>query len=176
MTVTEPFRLGGTRGSPVGLRVHGPLRDVAQSELEAAVEIADRIPERAFSGPRTRDEIALARFQTAVLERSEGDAIVDYVIALEAVFLQGVRDELRFRFALHGAWFLGSAREERVRLFDELQDLYDARSRIVHGTALPPHQIEAIAALGRRLSSTTLLRALRNGWPSSEFLADAVFG
>lgn len=173
VTVTEPFQLGGIRGTPVALAERGPHRDVVQADLDASVELAGRIPHRAFGEARTRDEIALARFQTAVVERSPSDAIVDHVIALEATFLRDVRDELRFRFALYGAWFLGSDRSERLRLFDELRDLYDARSRIVHGTALLPHQLESLAALARRVSSVTLLRSLREGWPSAESLADA---
>lgn len=176
VTVTEPFQLGGTRGSPISLAEHGAQRDVGQADLDASVELAERIPIGAVGAARTRDEIALARFQTAAVERSSSDAIVDQVIALEATFLHGVRDELRFRFALYGAWFLGMDRTDRLRLFDELKDLYDARSRIVHGTALLPHEIEALSALARRVSSVTLLRALRQGWPSAEALADAPLG
>lgn len=176
VTVTEPLRLGAVRGSPIALAEHGARRDVGASDLERAVELAERIPAGALTVPRTHEEIAIARFQTAVNERSHSDAIVDHVIALEATLLRSVRDELRFRFALYGAWFLGADRTDRLRLADELKDLYDARSAIVHGTPLPSHRLEPLAALARSISSATIVRALRQGWPTEQSLVDALFG
>lgn len=176
VTVTEPFRMAGTRSSPVSVAGHGPDRSIVQADLDAVVELAERIPAGALGMAETHEEIAFARFQTAVVERNPSDAIVDYVIALEAVFLQGVRDELRFRFALYGAWFLGTDRTDRQRLFDELKQLYDARSEIVHGSVRKPHELEALAGLARRVSSAALLRALREGWPTAKVLADAPLG
>jgi hypothetical protein len=176
VTFTEPFRFGGLRGSPVVLATRGQRRDIARADLAATVELARRIPKGVFHSPRAQAEVALARFQTAVVERSHADAVVDYVIALEAMLLPGVRDELRYRFGLCGAWFLGADRADRLRLADEFRDLYDARSAIVHGTPPAAHRLEPLGASARRLCALTLTKALREGFPTAQALADAPFG
>ncbi|UCC16403.1 MAG: hypothetical protein JSU58_08540 [Dehalococcoidales bacterium] len=61
------------------------------------------------------------------------DAIIDYSIGLESLLTAGIRDELKYRFALRGSIVLnweGGNRKESLKL---LQDLYDTRSMIVHG-------------------------------------------
>jgi hypothetical protein len=42
------------------------------------------------------------------------EALIDYAIALEATLLPAKSEgELRFRFSLYGAWFLGETADER---------------------------------------------------------------
>jgi len=61
------------------------------------------------------------------------DAILDYAIGLECLLTSGIRDELRYRFALRGATILGWEGGNKQSSFEKLQRFYDIRSSIVHG-------------------------------------------
>ena len=60
------------------------------------------------------------------------DKFIDLGIALESLYLDGIRDELRFRLALHAAWHLGTNSAEKERLMRDFREVYDLRSRAVH--------------------------------------------
>ena len=60
------------------------------------------------------------------------DKFIDLGIALESLYLDGIRDELRFRLALHAAWHLGTNSAEKERLVRDFREVYDLRSRAVH--------------------------------------------
>jgi hypothetical protein len=66
------------------------------------------------------------------------DKIVDYVIAMETLFLtvngQPINDELSYRFSLNGSSLLERAVGGNVRaIFHALKSLYGLRSAVVHG-------------------------------------------
>jgi hypothetical protein len=176
-TVYEPVRLSGMFGSPVVLAQRGTWRAIDHDDLDQALDLAGHIPTEVFEGPQQRAHIAVARFQTAVAQRLPVDALIDYVIGLEAVLLPPSPDgELRFRFSLYGAYYLGSNPRDRAELFGQFQSVYDARSSIVHGSALTPGRLALIAATARQLAAAVLIKALRAGWPSAADLGRAVFG
>ena len=60
------------------------------------------------------------------------DKFIDLGIALESLYLDGMKDELRFRLALHAAWHLGTNALVRERLMREFKKVYDLRSKEVH--------------------------------------------
>lgn len=66
------------------------------------------------------------------------DKIVDYVIAMETLFLtvngNGIPQELSYRFSLNGASLIHRSMGEDVRqTFHALKCLYELRSKVVHG-------------------------------------------
>jgi hypothetical protein len=63
----------------------------------------------------------------------EADRLVDYWIALEALFATDGTQELKYRASLRIARFVGSSPDERRRLFGEMKTSYDLRSHLVHG-------------------------------------------
>lgn len=66
------------------------------------------------------------------------DKIMDYVVALEAILLSGMKSELTLRFKLNGAWLLSEAYAiDRKTAFTALGHLYSLRSSVVHGYDLP---------------------------------------
>lgn len=178
VTFTEPFPLSGIHSNLVLLAAHGESRTVGQEELDGAVHLARRFPDEVFAAPQSRRAIALARFRTAVTERGKSDAVLDYAIALEAVLLPETKDtELRYRFSLFGAWFLGRDREDRARLFKRFESIYDARSSIVHGSWFrKPEELEQVATSARELTAAVLRRALIHDWPIPNSLRQATFG
>ena len=80
------------------------------------------------------------------------DAIVDYAIGLEALLLFGIHAELGYRFALRGAtvltWERPWMQSDKAEVFSGLRDLYDVRSRIVHGRKVDRSKLAHIRSFG----------------------------
>ena len=85
--------------------------------------------------------LARTRLVSAMLRPSSEDALIDAVVALEALF-GDAEGELTFRIATAIAWLLGVDGPDRRKLFKEARDLYAYRSRIVHG-GKPPKDMNA---------------------------------
>jgi hypothetical protein len=77
---------------------------------------------------------ALHRYTLACSRARSEDSLVDLVIGLESILLQGLQNELSHRFSLNGSslahWILGKPRKESYQLF---RSAYAARSSVVHG-------------------------------------------
>jgi hypothetical protein len=86
-------------------------------------------------------QIAVSRFNGQYTRSSAEDRLIDAVVALEAIYLAGVNDELKFRLAIRAATHLGgNDKSERSRIFELVTNAYDLRSTIVHGSI---HEITA---------------------------------
>jgi hypothetical protein len=78
------------------------------------------------------------------MRQNVGDGLVDAVIALESMFAGTDKAELRFRIAAAVAWLLEpDDPKRRSSMYREVRDLYDARSKIVHGAAWTADQGQA---------------------------------
>lgn len=172
-TYTEPGPSLLRGGQLIQLAKSGnSIRDITLAGLRDVVTLADLIPDETFSGPRSRKAIALHRFGTAVCEKSAADAILDFVTSLEALLLEGP-GELSFRFALNGSRYLAGDLGERQGTFKALSDLYKVRSALVHGVGAPnAEDLEAQRTTARELAGRLLLKAMRQGWPTSQFFKD----
>jgi hypothetical protein len=79
-------------------------------------------------------EVAFRRFRLADRREHAADRLIDYWIALESLFAKsGETQELRFKFGLRIAHYVGSSRELRLSWFDKMMDAYNVRSKVVHG-------------------------------------------
>ena len=79
-----------------------------------------------------RLNVTIDRWIRSYEDRLLVDKFIDLGIALESLYLDGIRDELRFRLALHAAWHLGTNVAERQRMMRDFRDVYDLRSSAVH--------------------------------------------
>ncbi len=79
-------------------------------------------------------EVPIRRFNFGSERESGYDQLIDYMIALESLYLQ-LEGELSFRFSLRVSTFVGGSREERSELFNLLRLAYSLRSKIVHGVS-----------------------------------------
>ena len=61
------------------------------------------------------------------------DAIIDFAVGLDALLLWHQRSELSYRFALRGSTVLSWNGGDKRQAFDDLNEFYEVRSRIVHG-------------------------------------------
>ena len=62
------------------------------------------------------------------------DRLISIAIGFESLFSPGDKGELRFRISQSAAQFLGRDAAERLRIFEGVRDMYDRRSKVVHGT------------------------------------------
>lgn len=78
--------------------------------------------------------IALRRFADGYERLKPEDKIIDYMIGLEALYLQDGAGELSYRLAHRTSVLLCRERLERQRLFKAMNKSYNLRSKIVHGS------------------------------------------
>lgn len=116
--------------------------------------------------------IALHRFRVTAERTSPEDRALDAVIGLENLLLLGEKQELRFKFALRGAYVLGRNDSARKTWFDQLQALYDLRSALAHGSSgkLKPPELQLMSratdVLGAILQIAVLRNETRTQWES----------
>lgn len=82
-------------------------------------------------------EIAIRYFNFAKERDSNEDKIVDFVIALEALYLNGDHGEFTYKLAHRAASMLGSTFDRRRVAFEKVKAAYNLRSQIVHGGSDP---------------------------------------
>jgi hypothetical protein len=87
------------------------------------------------------------------------DRIIDLMIAAEAWFVAVGHDELRYRLALNGAYWMRDTRPKH-RTFTFLRHAYDVRSSIVHGSA--PYARDMVAETKEQLDEEAFVEALRS--------------
>ena len=99
------------------------------------VEHLKPILDAVHSVSSTSIRIAIARFNRLYARANEEDRIIDAVVALEALYLVGIKDELKFRMAVRVAAHMGGTdAAERERLFTLASTAYNLRSDLVHGS------------------------------------------
>lgn len=77
--------------------------------------------------------VTFDKFNSSLTRASWEDKIIDTTISLESL-IQGTT-ELRFRFSLYLSYIVANTPEMRQKAFNLFQDLYDTRSKLVHGGA-----------------------------------------
>jgi hypothetical protein len=136
--------------------VYGQRGKIKSEDGPRLQKWATRVTERGKTVPIA---LALARWQDGTNRTRPEDQLLDYWIALEALFASDGRGELRFRCSLRIAAYLGKSADERVALYKEMRDSYDARSDLVHGE-VPKGNVTALAARTRECLRRSLIRIL----------------
>ena len=65
---------------------------------------------------------------------SFSDRLIELRIALEALYLNDVNDELKFRLSTRGAWHLGADINERRKFYENLGRVYSLASSAIHAS------------------------------------------
>ncbi len=157
--ILNPFIIGDYSFSPRRVSLNAPTM-IEIADLAALAEWCDRIGKTDAKGSK----VAISRTLRCLGERDRtDDSFVDAVIALEALF--GGRDQVALGLATCVARLEGKSIEDRRKLSKSVKKLYDARSKVVHGGALPkPSDLhdkrnEAVSHL------IACLRVLYRDWP-----------
>jgi hypothetical protein len=110
-------------------------------------------------------EVALRRFTRGYDRETDEDRLIDYWVALEALFLPERGGELSYRAALRIAAFVEDEKPRRKELFKLLKTSYDARSAVVHGNL--PKNLEGVSRATEDVVRTALGRWIKPGTPHS---------
>ena len=130
--------------------------------LSYGLEVADVEPlQELFAkyAGRAQDEafdLAVRRFNSAYTRSNAEDRLIDYWVALEALFLPDTQEELSYRIALRLAAFCGDEGDSRIRYFDDARESYKARSRVIHGRAVA--RLDEITAATEQMVRVSLGR------------------
>lgn len=149
-------------------------------QLQEISRTAALLDGRKIAEPATPQDLALRRFAVGCGREDPLDALLDLVIALEALLLpydrQARTSDLSYRFRLHGALYLSDDRQDRTTVWDQLSDLYNIRSRAVHGSKYPQHgEAREWGAVARQLASKGLLKAVHDGFPKATDFREHIF-
>ena len=145
------------------------------------IATAARLEHFDIGRPQSPQDLALHRFMSGVARDNDVDAVLDFTIALEALLLpydpDTRRGDLSYRFRMHGAHHLDEDAADRRVLFRRLRDIYDMRSRLVHGGKYPEKgEIRMIRENAHDLARRGLLRAVRGSFPDAETFNRMVLG
>ncbi len=151
---------------PVKNQRHHGIRAVRAERWDEIVDLVGQIPD--FSGAESsRTDIVFHRVLKGV--GSDDSGFLDFVIALEAALLQGIKQELRYRFALYGALFLRDTLPPDAT-FEKLRRIYDVRSAVVHGSRVQVTDRAAVEQDAKTLARAVVLEIARCGWPDHSIL------
>lgn len=129
--VAGPGRSGGILAEWRPLPKQPAEYVLLDSDVQPLRELLANINESRSQRTWSNLSIALRRFQLTYNRSNFEDQVIDLTIGLESTLLFGLKDELKYRLSLRGAYLLREeiSPEKSVQL---LRKLYDIRSGIVH--------------------------------------------
>jgi hypothetical protein len=174
----EPMTLGVPLTIPSRTRKWSTLSDTAFAKVQT---IAEKLGQYHINKPDSVNDLALHRFCSGLARENPADSILDFVIALESLFLpydKNTRNgDLGYRFRIHGAHYIAKTKSDRSTVVKELRDLYNIRSRLVHGEKYPtPSQIEDTRNIAQDFARRGLLRAVNEGFPDVDTFNKKLLG
>lgn len=89
------------------------------------------------------------------------DAVLYLGIALEALFLDGAREELSFRLGIRAARLLGADLQERSHIRDTLQNVYRNRSEAIHTGVIKKHSGD-VTQIGQGLVRSAIIKIIKS--------------
>jgi len=127
---------------------------LANSAVPELLELYQQWP---LAGSHKAFDLAQERFNLAATRANPMDRLIDYWVALEALFL-GVRDELRYRGSVRLAYFHATTPEDRIELARNIRWSYDWRSYVVHGETghKPRGTVESASTFTREIVRDSL--------------------
>lgn len=106
------------------------LYEILETNVESDVRIESDFGSRLW--------IATDRWIQSKASKMHIDKVIDLGIAFESLYApDSSSGEIRFKFAVRAAWYLGKNKKCRQILMKEFQEIYDWRSSVVHTGDLP---------------------------------------
>jgi hypothetical protein len=164
----------GPMGTPIQL-CPSPYgnKELTGESLDEIAQTFNKLRGYNLDQPANSRDLALHRFLLGSTRESPVDALLDYAIALECFLLPydpaTRHSDLSYRFRLNGAHYVGTSAQDRKIIWKQLKDLYDLRSRLVHGSQYPAQtEIETSRNTVRDLSTKAFLKAVSSHFPRVE--------
>lgn len=145
------------------------------------VSVQKKLLQYHIAEPTSEHDLALHRFHIGLARLNPVDSVLDHVIALESLLLpydeNARHGDLSYRFRVHGAYYIGKAKNRREAVAKQLTDLYGLRSRLVHGNKYPTKaEIDTGRSVAEDLARRGLLRAVDEGFPTAVTFKKTVLG
>ncbi len=84
---------------------------------------------------------SIKRFSQAIEDENNLDKIIDFIICLESLY-SSKEQQLSFRFAMRVASVLGQASRQKIKIQEFILQIYNLRSKIIHGDVIPAVEID----------------------------------
>jgi len=97
---------------------------------------------------------SIKRFSQAIENKNNLDKIVDFITCMESLYSSN-EQQLSFRFAMRTAIVLGQTTRQKIMIQEFILQIYNLRSKIVHGDVLPPIIID-----GKQIELDSCLKIL----------------
>jgi hypothetical protein len=136
------FVIDDRTASMISNGVRAPTYKLTVPEVERIADIYKNLRQK---GTRSKLRVALSRFNGSYRRHDPRERIIDLIIAMENLFgdeTVGQTTEVGYRLRLRAARYLGEDADQRMELFYFIRDLYELRSKIVHGTSDEIDEIE----------------------------------
>lgn len=148
---------------PVNEKAGATSKLLSRDDFLAVVDRAYKMPD--FGGAESSGrEVVLDRVLRACGLRWLDSSFLDFAIALEAALLQKPTTELSYKFSLYGALFLRQELDPQ-ETFRRLRNVYDVRSKLVHGGAILPQKRNDANRDAGELAIAVARKAIDSGWP-----------
>jgi hypothetical protein len=92
---------------------------------------------------------AIGRYNRSFRPAIWQDSVVDLAVALEAALAGDSQHELSLTLKSRAAHLLATGTDSETAIWDDVEDLYDMRSRVVHGDIIPKRRWDAVLARAR---------------------------
>ena len=175
------FRVVSRNQLTLPLTTRGRLEQLSKDDIMSFFNTARILKDFNIVEPRSVRDLALHRFVSGCARELPADALIDFAIALESLLLpydaNARRGDLSYRFRIHGAHYLAADVPDRNEVFKQLRNIYDTRSRLVHG-AKYPSEAETIATRDAAydLARRGLRKAVYEGFPTAEVFQQMALG
>lgn len=114
-------------------------------------------------------QLAFEGFELSYEVHDIGVAFLQLMIAMEVMLHPGDRDELRYRISRNAGVLLGQDRGDAERVYKEVRELYDKRSKLVHAGDKSVITREDVLKL-RHYVRETIKEAMKSGMSKGELL------
>lgn len=164
----KPYGIGGIRGR----KDHPVHNSVELSNYKLTQAVFKRLSDNSTL-PRSL-ELSLSRFGFALSRRELSDAVVDIVIALEALFSKGPSTALSYKVPLFASLYLTNDLVKRREIRALLSTVYDVRNKLVHGSAKGLDRPTLTAAID--VARDLICKSLLHGVPDPKSIDDQLLG
>jgi hypothetical protein len=152
--------------------------NITSIDIANAENLVQKIPNGFQNSRNGFKEVILRRLNMAYTRQNVADQLVDLCVCLEALFLAGAKDELKFRMRINAAFFMESEPSKRREIYEKIGKIYDMRSKIVHGSNKFPDDkdITPLIIDAFEILQAAVRKSLEVLWPNKlEYFDDFYF-
>lgn len=157
-TTIPPFFDNGGYSSSLSPNPFIPTSTITSSDVKHIEDLARLL----YDNYHDSLQIASIRVVSAISQRlDKSDALIDAITAWEN--LVGTRNETAYRVTAALALLLEPDPDKRVPLRKQLSDIYDVRSRVVHGATVDVQDITNASETAIRIALAAMLELYKRG-------------